>query len=160
MAATSAPPPPVDRQVRQRGRDIEHLRALMQQTPASLTGNAIGIGLVLAIFGSLSTPEVIGSWGAVSLLAWVLRLAHYRRCQAVAFRPRLQPVPEPWHQPSGGKHRQPPGNDQKRKLRKRAGSCRPVHRPLPAFIKARAYLIKEIRLIRHPLPRLSPSLPV
>jgi signal transduction histidine kinase/CheY-like chemotaxis protein len=79
VAATTASPPSHEKSGRQHHRDIEHLRALMQQTPASLTGNAIGIGLVLAIFGSLSTPLVIGGWGLVSLLAWVARLAHYRR---------------------------------------------------------------------------------
>jgi signal transduction histidine kinase/CheY-like chemotaxis protein len=68
-----------DRPLRQQRRDIEHLRALMQQTPASLTGNAIGIVLVLLIYHELSPPAVIGAWGGVSLLAWTVRLAHYRR---------------------------------------------------------------------------------
>lgn len=77
--ATTATSPAIDRSGRRHHRDIEHLRALMQQTPVTLTGNAIGIGLVLAIFGSLSPPLVIGSWGVVSLMAWAARLAHYRR---------------------------------------------------------------------------------
>ena len=38
-------------------RDIDHLRALMQQTPASLTGNAIGIGLMLAMYGGLAAAK-------------------------------------------------------------------------------------------------------
>ena len=68
-----------NRPLRQQRRDIEHLRALMQQTPASLTGNAIGIVLVLLIYQELSPPAVLGGWGVVSLLAWTVRLAHYRR---------------------------------------------------------------------------------
>ena len=71
-----------DRHARQRRRDIDHLRALMQQTPATLTGNAIGIGLVLAIFGGLAPPLVVGGWALASVLAWLARLAHYRRYRA------------------------------------------------------------------------------
>jgi signal transduction histidine kinase/CheY-like chemotaxis protein len=79
VATARAAPAPANDRSAQHHRNIEHLRALMQQTPASLTGNAIGIALVLAIFGGLSPPLAIGSWGLFSLLAWLARLAHYRR---------------------------------------------------------------------------------
>ena len=61
-------------------RDIDHLRALMQQTPASLTGNAIGIGLMLAMYGGLAAaPALLAAWGLLSIGLWLTRLWHYRR---------------------------------------------------------------------------------
>ncbi len=66
------------------GDSIEHLRALMQQTPVSLSGNLVGIVLVLTIYRGISPRGVLATWGTVSLLAWTVRLAHYLRYRAQA----------------------------------------------------------------------------
>ncbi len=70
-----APPPPqgVPRV------EIDHIRALYVQTPATLTGNAIGLVLITLIFGPLAETWRIGGWLAVALALWALRLAHYLR---------------------------------------------------------------------------------
>ncbi len=60
-------------------RDIDHLRALMQQTPATLTGNAAGIVLIGGIFSSLSPWPQLAAWLLISALLWLTRLAHYLR---------------------------------------------------------------------------------
>ncbi len=78
-AAASLEPPAAPLPGRRQGHDIEHLRSLMQQTPVSLTGNLIGILLVLLIYHALSPPRLVGAWGAASLLGWALRLLHYLR---------------------------------------------------------------------------------
>jgi hypothetical protein len=72
-AAEVAPPP------RRLRRDIDHLRALMQQTPATLTGNGIGIVLVGGIFGNLAPRPSLLAWLAVSVALWLTRLLHYQR---------------------------------------------------------------------------------
>ena len=59
--------------------DADHVRALFQQTPASLTGNLIGMLLVAAIFAPLAPPWRVGAWLAVVFGLWMLRLAHYLR---------------------------------------------------------------------------------
>ena len=59
--------------------DIDHIRALYVQTPATLTGNFIGMGLMAAIFWSLADPWRLGGWLAVGATLWLLRLAHYMR---------------------------------------------------------------------------------
>ena len=59
--------------------DIDHIRALYVQTPATLTGNFIGMGLMAAIFWSLADPWRLGGWLAVGATLWLLRLAHYTR---------------------------------------------------------------------------------
>ena len=41
------------------GAEINHLRALFQQTPASLTGNLIGVLLISAIYGSLADTSLL-----------------------------------------------------------------------------------------------------
>jgi signal transduction histidine kinase len=74
-AAPAAPPEPARRE----RRDIDHLRALMQQTPASLTGNAAGIVLIGAIFGPLAPAPQLAAWLLVSVVLWLTRLLHYRR---------------------------------------------------------------------------------
>jgi len=70
LIPSSLPPP---------GTQINHLRALFQQTPATLTGNLIGIVLVLAIFWGLSDAARLLGWTLVALALWVLRLLHYLR---------------------------------------------------------------------------------
>jgi hypothetical protein len=52
----------------------------MQQTPASLTGNAIGIGLMLAMYGGLAAaPALLAAGGLLSIGRWLTRQWHYRR---------------------------------------------------------------------------------
>ncbi|MDP1533846.1 MAG: histidine kinase dimerization/phospho-acceptor domain-containing protein, partial [Rubrivivax sp.] len=58
---------------------LDHLRALYQQTPAILTGNIVGMLLVAASFWSLAEPALLLGWVGVSLLLWLVRLAHYLR---------------------------------------------------------------------------------
>ena len=73
-AERPAPPPP-----RAALRDLERLRALMQQTPATLTGNAVGIVLVAGMFADFAPTAPLGGWLLVSVALWLTRLAHYRR---------------------------------------------------------------------------------
>ena len=57
----------------------DHIRALYVQTPATLTGNAIGMALMTAIFWPLAEPQRVLGWLAVGLALWLLRLLHYVR---------------------------------------------------------------------------------
>ena len=70
-AALTQPP-------RERG-DADHIRALYVQTPATLTGNGIGMALMVGIFGSLAPTAHVLAWLGVGLTLWLLRLAHYVR---------------------------------------------------------------------------------
>ncbi|MFO1328143.1 MAG: ATP-binding protein [Rubrivivax sp.] len=70
---------PADALPRRQRRDIEHLRALMQQTPATLTGNAAGIALIGLMYRELAPLPLLGAWLLVSVGLWCTRLAHYRR---------------------------------------------------------------------------------
>jgi signal transduction histidine kinase/CheY-like chemotaxis protein len=65
------------------GADVQadHLRALYQQSPASLSGNLIGMCLMAGIFWSLAAPERLFGWLGVGATLWLLRLAHYLRYQ-------------------------------------------------------------------------------
>jgi signal transduction histidine kinase len=77
------------------GSRVEHLRALYIQTPASLTGNLIGILLMAAIYSPLASPVRVVGWLGVGAGLWLLRLAHYRR-----FRAQTDAAPETlrrWH---------------------------------------------------------------
>ncbi|MDP2004046.1 MAG: ATP-binding protein [Rubrivivax sp.] len=58
---------------------IDHIRALYVQTPATLTGNLIGMLLMAAIFWPLAEPLKMRGWLAVAATLWLLRLAHYAR---------------------------------------------------------------------------------
>ena len=60
-------------------RQIDHLRALFTQTPASLTGNAVGMLLMAAMFWALAPPQRLLPWLALGALLWALRLLHYLR---------------------------------------------------------------------------------
>jgi two-component system, sensor histidine kinase len=60
-------------------RHVEHVRALYVQTPATLTGNAIGLLLMTGIYWPLASTERLLGWLGVGLLLWLLRLAHYVR---------------------------------------------------------------------------------
>lgn len=70
--AVPAPPPAA-------AAGADHIRTLYVQTPASLTGNAIGMTLMALVFGGLAEPFVLGGWLGVGVLLWGLRLAHYLR---------------------------------------------------------------------------------
>ena len=59
--------------------EIDHIRALYVQTPATLTGNFVGMLLMAAIFWPLATPSRLFGWLGVVALLWLLRLAHYLR---------------------------------------------------------------------------------
>ncbi len=63
---------------RSRG-DVDHIRALYVQTPATLTGNAIGMALMAAIFSPLAPAAHMAGWLGVGMTLWLLRLAHYVR---------------------------------------------------------------------------------
>ena len=63
------------------GSAVDHIRALYVQTPATLTGHAIGMVLVTGIFWAMA--EAAGrrgwllGWLGVGATLWVLRLLHY-----------------------------------------------------------------------------------
>jgi len=61
---------------------VDGLRALFQQSPASLGGNAIGIVLIGLAFASLAPRATMGAWLLVAAALWSLRLAHYLRYRA------------------------------------------------------------------------------
>ncbi len=65
--------------LRPRRGNIDHIRALYVQTPATLTGNAIGMLLMASIFWPLAEGWRVMGWVGVGLVLWLLRLAHYLR---------------------------------------------------------------------------------
>ena len=71
-ALTPAPAP------RPRG-EIDHIRALYVQTPATLTGNLIGMLLMAWAFWPLVETSRMLGWLGLGALLWLLRLAHYIR---------------------------------------------------------------------------------
>jgi signal transduction histidine kinase/CheY-like chemotaxis protein len=64
--------------IRQRS-GVDHIRALYVQTPASLTGNGVGLVLMALIFWPLAPRAQMAAWLAVGALLWLLRVAHYVR---------------------------------------------------------------------------------
>jgi signal transduction histidine kinase/CheY-like chemotaxis protein len=80
LAETAAPlPSPAPATLRRRGGEADHIRALYVQTPATLTGNLIGMVLMSTIFWPLAEPERMLGWLGVVAGVWLLRLAHYLR---------------------------------------------------------------------------------
>lgn len=73
-AATATETPPADSH-----KQVDHVRALFTQTPASLTGNGIGLLLMLAMFGGLADPVKLAVWSVLAAVLWALRLLHYLR---------------------------------------------------------------------------------
>ncbi len=71
----ASPPPAVSAT---RG-DVDHIRALYVQTPATLTGNLVGMALIALISGPLAAPALVAGWVCAGLLLWLLRLAQYLR---------------------------------------------------------------------------------
>jgi two-component system, sensor histidine kinase len=63
---------------RDRG-EADSIRALYVQTPATLTGNAIGMALMGSIFWGHAPLPHIGGWLGVGITLWLLRVAHYVR---------------------------------------------------------------------------------
>jgi signal transduction histidine kinase/CheY-like chemotaxis protein len=63
---------------RRRG-EVDHIRALYVQTPATLTGNLFGMALIAGIFWPLAEPVRVFGWLGVVSTLWLLRLAHYLR---------------------------------------------------------------------------------
>ena len=60
----------------------DHIRALYVQTPATLTGNGIGLLLMAMIFGPLAPGPTVLGWLGVGGTLWLLRLAHWLRFRA------------------------------------------------------------------------------
>jgi signal transduction histidine kinase len=60
----------------------DHIRALYVQTPATLTGNAIGLLLMAMIFAPLAPGPTVAAWLGVGAVLWLLRLAHWLRFRA------------------------------------------------------------------------------
>jgi signal transduction histidine kinase/CheY-like chemotaxis protein len=79
-AAASSPSPAVDAPA-DAGRDAaaDHIRALYVQTPATLTGNGVGLLLMAMIFAPLAPGRTVAAWLGVGALLWLLRLAHWLR---------------------------------------------------------------------------------
>ena len=61
---------------------VDSLRALYEQAPASLVGNAIGMSLIGLAFWPLASAGRLQGWLAVAGLLWLLRLGHYLRYRA------------------------------------------------------------------------------
>ena len=60
-------------------RQIEHVRALFVQTPASLTGNGIGLLLMAVIYWPLAEPRLLLGWMAAMAALFSVRMAHFLR---------------------------------------------------------------------------------
>ncbi|MBL8324793.1 MAG: hypothetical protein JNJ89_07515, partial [Rubrivivax sp.] len=59
--------------------DVDHLRALFVQTPATLIGYLLGASVIVWLFWALApSVQMLGWLGAMAVL-WVVRLAHYLR---------------------------------------------------------------------------------
>ncbi len=74
----AAPEAPAGRD-REEHHRLDHVRALFTQTPASLTGNAVGLGLVLLLFADSAHPARLAVWATLVAVLLVLRLLHYLR---------------------------------------------------------------------------------
>ena len=57
----------------------DQLRALIEQSPASLTGNAVGFAVMALVFGPLAHGWQPVAWFAVVAILWLLR-PNRRRC--------------------------------------------------------------------------------
>jgi signal transduction histidine kinase len=77
--AAAAPDAPGVPERRRASREVDRLRALYVQTPATLAGYALGMAVIVALFWRAAPPAVLLGWLAAGLLLWLLRLAHYLR---------------------------------------------------------------------------------
>jgi len=77
-APAAAPPSSPALAGRPRG-DVDHLRALFVQTPATLIGYLLGAAVITWLFWPLAPSAQMLGWLAALGVLWVLRLAHYLR---------------------------------------------------------------------------------
>ncbi len=61
---------------------VDGLRALFEQSPASLGGNAIGVAVIGLAFWPLAAAPLLLGWLGAAVLLWLVRLAHYLRYRA------------------------------------------------------------------------------
>jgi signal transduction histidine kinase len=59
--------------------EIDHIRALYVQTPATLVGNLVGLSLIASTFGTLAGSWRLLPWLGLGVMLWLLRLLHYLR---------------------------------------------------------------------------------
>ena len=59
--------------------DIGHVRALFAQTPATLTGIAVALAVMTALYWTHADPLQMRSWMAAVTALWLVRLAHWQR---------------------------------------------------------------------------------
>jgi two-component system, sensor histidine kinase len=59
--------------------DVDHLRALFVQTPATLLGYLFGAAIIAWLFWPLAPAQQMLGWLGAMALLWGLRLAHYLR---------------------------------------------------------------------------------
>jgi signal transduction histidine kinase len=80
VTVPAAPPAPViETEDAEEHHQLDHVRALFTQTPATLTGNAVGLGLVLLLFAGAAEPVRLAVWATLVSVLLVLRLLHYLR---------------------------------------------------------------------------------
>jgi signal transduction histidine kinase/CheY-like chemotaxis protein len=71
---------PQDRRPRwSAGSDVDHMRALYVQTPATLIGYALGFAVVFTLFVPLAEAGPFRLWAGAVVLLWTVRLLHYLR---------------------------------------------------------------------------------
>ena len=61
---------------------VDGLRALFEQSPASLGGNGIGVAVIGLAFWPLAAAPLLLGWLGTAVLLWLVRLAHYLRYRA------------------------------------------------------------------------------
>jgi signal transduction histidine kinase/CheY-like chemotaxis protein len=61
------------------GSEVDHMRALYVQTPATLTGYVLGMVVIAMLFWGLAEPWKLFGWLAAVAVLWGVRLAHYIR---------------------------------------------------------------------------------
>ena len=59
--------------------DVDHLRALFVQTPATLIGYVLGAAVIVWVFAPLVSTAQMLAWLVALALLWLVRLAHYLR---------------------------------------------------------------------------------
>ncbi|MFO1265659.1 MAG: hypothetical protein U1F67_01895 [Rubrivivax sp.] len=59
--------------------DVDHLRALFVQTPATLIGYLLGAAVITWLFWPLAPAAQMLGWLAAVAVLWLARLAHYLR---------------------------------------------------------------------------------
>ena len=61
------------------GSDVDHMRALYVQTPATLIGYVLGAAVVIFLYAPLAEAWRLWGWVGTVALLWLLRLLHYLR---------------------------------------------------------------------------------